>query len=332
MKINLKEIPFVVVDLYSGGYVTTHKNGHECFNLQENNGMYYGYCPPGSNIDICRLGAGEKDDSVEEIMVVYTTKLLNSNDRYIVAFCKKATAYRKKQNGKLLKRKIIIGGKTDYCDYSVESDNMCIIDSSYNKFIITPSDEDTTNRFRGQRFFKGKYKDLDSKIINYLEEYLNLSDNTDDQIFQNEIQNIGVTKALPSDSEDKLIFTDSPNGRQVKKRARISKAALKKANFICAGDVNHTTFSTKKGDQYMEGHHLIPCTCSNAEYFKDEYGVNIDCIENIVCLCPTCHRLIHFGSESARNLLIKKLYNIQSSELSKIGVNIGPKDLIKLYK
>ena len=85
-------------------------------------------------------------------------------------------------------------------------------------------------------------------------------------------------------------YTTTGSAMQVSKSARVSKYALRKAGYKCEADKCHATFNTAKGVQYMEGHHLIPCTTSNAVAFYEKFSVNIDCPENIVCLCPTCHR------------------------------------------
>ena len=117
----------------------------------------------------------------------------------------------------------------------------------------------------------------------------------------------------------------------VKKNAAYAKQALVNSNFLCEADSSHYTFMTSKGVPYMEGHHLIPCTAKNAKAFWKREGKSIDCVENIVCLCPTCHRRIHFGSEAEKRSIIKLLYNKQHSKLKKAGLNISEKELIGLY-
>lgn len=81
----------------------------------------------------------------------------------------------------------------------------------------------------------------------------------------------------------------------------------------------------------MEGHHLIPCTAANASYYWEEYGVNIDCIENIVCLCPTCHRQIHYGAPDVKVELLKDLFERQKAKLKSVGIDIDFKTLKALY-
>lgn len=81
----------------------------------------------------------------------------------------------------------------------------------------------------------------------------------------------------------------------------------------------------------MEGHHLIPCTVSNTERFWSECERNIDCVENVICLCPTCHRRIHFGSRLEKEKIIEPLFEKQKSSLEDAGHHITKEELLALY-
>lgn len=79
--------------------------------------------------------------------------------------------------------------------------------------------------------------------------------------------------------------------------------ALKNANYTCELDMDHETFENKKNDKmYMEGHHLIPMK------MQKDFENSIDVPENIVCLCPNCHRLLHFAKPKVRDPFLKLLY------------------------
>ncbi|MDE7073949.1 MAG: HNH endonuclease, partial [Odoribacter sp.] len=107
--------------------------------------------------------------------------------------------------------------------------------------------------------------------------------------------------------------------------------ALIHAEYKCAADSRHTTFTTAQGVPYMEGHHLIPCTPANARHFWDTKGRNIDCESNIVCLCPTCHRQIHYGTHDEKKALIEFLFNKQKAKLRSVGLDISLEELWGLY-
>ncbi len=93
---------------------------------------------------------------------------------------------------------------------------------------------------------------------------------------------------------------------------------------------NHKSCVRKKGVPYMEGHHLIPCTVSNTERFWSKKR-NIDCPENIICLCPICHRRIHFGRKVEKDHIIRSLYNKRKSLLQNVGIEISIDELLALY-
>ena len=76
----------------------------------------------------------------------------------------------------------------------------------------------------------------------------------------------------------------------------------------------------------MEAHHLLPMSSQ-----KDFLPINIDREENIVCLCPTCHRAIHYGNIDEKKDRLIKLYNIRDKELKQSGINISKQELLKLY-
>lgn len=334
MRKELKEKRFVVVDLNSGRY-TINQDGHEFYNLEQNkiDNRYYGYCPPHDGVNIQKLGAKHGAKSIDDVMIIYVRKMPYSNDRQIIAFCDNVTAHRTAQSNPSLKRHIKKIEKIVNCSFSIESDYIYDLRNYKDKFIISIA-KYNTYMFRRQRFYKGTYPKLDKKILNYLENYLNPAESVDDTIFQEEVQkeDSSKAKALPNDSTEKPSYRTGTNGRQVDKKARITKAALIEAEFKCAGNEKHITFTTTRGDIYMEGHHFIPCTCTNSEDFWNKYNVNIDCVENIISLCPICHRLVHFGSEQERSDLLEKLYYIQITKIKSIGIDISLDELLNLYK
>lgn len=107
---------------------------------------------------------------------------------------------------------------------------------------------------------------------------------------------------------------------------RISKTALSIASFQCEIDSTHKTFKTKYKIDYAEAHHLIPM-----KEQKNYPTVNIDRTENIICLCPTCHRAMHYAENSYRDERIKKIFNKRKDLLRKIGIDLSDKIIFKMY-
>lgn len=327
---------FVVVDLFSGSY-TNERRGHEFFNLKRNyvDNKYYGYCPPTDGLNISRLGASTTETYIDGILVVYVQKKANSSNREIIAFSTNSRVFKTGQPGNGLNRAFEDNdGKLIVCTYSVMSDHMYDLRDSLNKFEIVINDYNN-KMFRNQKVYCGKYPLLDEKIRVYINDIVNQEkiDNYDMQE-QDEIQ-----RADPADSNEidsavdaNLNIAEDKQVNIILKNSRVSKKALLDANFTCSIDKNHKTFITSKNLPYMEGHHLIPCTIQNSVFFKEKFDKNIDCYQNIVCLCPNCHREIHFGEWKNKSKKIKFLYLKHKEELKRIGITLTEKELLDLYK
>ncbi len=328
---NFEQLPFVIIDLNSGRYVQEHSVGHEKFNLKPNpiDGLYYGYCPPRGRIRIERLGAKMTEARIDNVIVVYTQKMKNSSNREVIAFTDNATVFREEQSGKGKSRQILVDGQTIDCGYHIISDNLYDLRDLSSRFEIRCGDYNSY-MFRRQRVFKGRYPTLDKLLIAWLKEYLLLM-NQDDSLYQEQLEDSIRVAGADSFSMRKPEYLSSSTGRVVKKNPSVSKRAVAASNFTCAYDSEHHTFQRRNNCQYMEGHHLIPCTSTNAEIYWTRCSRNIDCVENIVALCPTCHRRIHFGSAKEKSEIVEKLFNVQVNKLKSAGLDISLKELRGLY-
>lgn len=118
------------------------------------------------------------------------------------------------------------------------------------------------------------------------------------------------------DSDDEIIYSS----------INIKNQAKSDANFICEFDQNHKTFTAKAdNNEYVEAHHLIPFSK------RKDFNLSIDVLENIVCLCPNCHRRIHLAVKEDREQMLKELYAKRIEKLENTGINIKIDELIKFY-
>ena len=62
------------------------------------------------------------------------------------------------------------------------------------------------------------------------------------------------------------------------------------------------TFEKLSGGQYFEAHHLIPIASQGV------FGVSLDVLANTICLCPQCHRFLHYGKRDERRDALIKIY------------------------
>lgn len=107
---------------------------------------------------------------------------------------------------------------------------------------------------------------------------------------------------------------------------KVRRIALQHSGGKCAIDgCKHELFKSRSGRPYLEAHHIIPINAQS--YFPN---VNIDIPENVICLCPSCHREIHNGENA--NELVTKVFNLRNDKLKEKGINIEIEKLLEFYK
>lgn len=120
------------------------------------------------------------------------------------------------------------------------------------------------------------------------------------------------------------------HGRRPKTNPILGKIAITRAYYCCELDRDHETFiSNRTRKQYMEAHHLIPV--SNQETIWNKYHKNIDCVENLVSLCPNCHKAFHYGTKEVKSQMIETLFNAISHKYRAIGLNISLEEIKQIY-
>jgi 5-methylcytosine-specific restriction protein A len=106
----------------------------------------------------------------------------------------------------------------------------------------------------------------------------------------------------------------------------IAAEAIKASNFTCEIDADHWTFTSKaKKHRYVEAHHLIPISQQSS------FLSSLDVVENIVSLCATCHRMLHFGIERERKSLLLSLFKERKHKLLNREIEIHPDDFLGFY-
>jgi len=149
----------------------------------------------------------------------------------------------------------------------------------------------------------------------------------------------GQTEEDYQDSFDLSVEAEIPAGAVPKKKKKntvqgstwtrsptIKSKSLIKANYLCENDEMHTTFISQKTQKpFMEAHHLIPME------YQDEFEVSIDVPENILSLCPNCHRAFHSSEYNQRESLVRKFFEKRSSDLESREITIGIDGLLRFY-
>ena len=325
---------YMLIDLFSGSY-NEENIGYELFNDQKNpiTGKYYGYLPPHDNPNILELGASDTDDFIDDILVVFVRKVSDaSSDRSVIGFYPSARVYREKQSGEELARNFEDkDGSIKTASYSMESSEYYPVSSEFS--LVIETQKYNSYMFRMQRVYGGKYPELDSSIYDYVKRIINGEDLEDNIISQQELQEIsGVSEQVIQNAPSReVLFENQTFGKKVLRNPKLAKSALIAADYKCEVNASHNTFLNKHGKPYMEGHHLIPCTTENAKEIWEKFGKNIDCKENIVSLCPTCHRAIHLGNQDEKRRVLSILISNHLPALREIGIKVTEEDLFQLY-
>ena len=116
-----------------------------------------------------------------------------------------------------------------------------------------------------------------------------------------------------SEIKDKVILLDgeilvgekeTTSSVRWKRSGIIKKQVIEMADYLCEMDREHTTYiSEVTKHPYMEGHHVIPM------FLQERFNTSLDIYANVVCLCPACYRLLHYGIKSEKqNLLSKSMW------------------------
>lgn len=133
-------------------------------------------------------------------------------------------------------------------------------------------------------------------------------------------------EAWMGEKEEIELVTDYSTGRKTQKRsAHKAAAALKRVNYSCEYSSKDKRFLREDGIPYTEAHHLIPLK----EYQRFKYSLDI--AENIVSLCPYCHRLLHHGRYEDKESILEKLYRDRKDALMECGIGISLKQLKEYY-
>ncbi len=156
----------------------------------------------------------------------------------------------------------------------------------------------------------------------------------DDIDYINKVNNIKSSNINPEIGEnaDKVepIITVGSIAKRYSKNPIIGKIAIQNANYKCENIEDHKTFTSNTTNMpFMEAHHLIPIRYQKEIW--DRFRVNVDCIQNIVSLCPNCHRAIHYAVASEEIEIIKKSYMKKTEGLKKIGIDLSLDEILSFY-
>lgn len=125
------------------------------------------------------------------------------------------------------------------------------------------------------------------------------------------------TKPAALKAQSKMIYQRNPV---------IAAEAIKIHDYTCQVNGKHKYFISESTQRnYVEAHHIVPI--STQALFDN----GIDCIPNIACLCPVCHRQVHFGLKNDKHKILRTIWDINQRDIKNSGIDIDFKELVELY-
>lgn len=174
------------------------------------------------------------------------------------------------------------------------------------------------------------YSSAVSNYIKFKSEKEDMENTNNDLTYERAVEKIlQPSRKIPT-------WNDSPQPRaslvigsmtRYERKAQVGANAIVLANFECQVNGNHRFFNSRKTHQnYVEAHHLIPIA------YQGIFEHGIDIVENIVALCPACHRCIHYAEDRSRMELVDQLFKKITPNLNRVGIEIKRKELLELYQ
>lgn len=188
--------------------------------------------------------------------------------------------------------------------------------------------------FVGRRIYYGYISPKNQSSTYIPREIKEIKENpSDDMAYLEDINHTSLTneekEKLANKVHEQPAFSQITQNK-LSREPKVAKVALMDADFHCEVDTTHPSFISRTSKlPYMEAHHLIPIAYLMT--FYERYHINLDCKENIISLCPTCHRALHFGTDEKRNEILKILLKKRKEKFRKLGLNITLSELIKFY-
>ena len=147
-------------------------------------------------------------------------------------------------------------------------------------------------------------KDNKRKVVKFSLRLRNESDLIfiSDEAFEKQLEKVEKELASKSKKElakmlnkQRVIRINNVLSKQYYKDPVVKAYTLRRANGRCDLCGKYAPFTTKKGEPYLESHHV--------KYLEND---GLDSISNTVALCPNCHKKLHYGKKE-RSDYIKKI-------------------------
>lgn len=229
------------------------------------------------------------------------------------------------ENSLLYKRQLNAGGKRSF-KYDIATIlNYYIFKTTANNFFI--------NGNENYNEFISRY--IDNVFENELNIFFGFTSKEDKKNIKQILQETDNQNIL----QDVLEYTTGVRLDKYSKHKRkyLKQEVIKKYDYKCffhyySQDEDEKTmhelsyFTTKKNLVYLEAHHMIQM--ENSKFFNHD----IDIIENLIPVCPICHRKLHNANNDIVYKMLETYYNNTTKEtLIKKGIFVDIETLARFY-
>ena len=281
---------------YAGGSYNGLK--HEVLNFEKDeDGFYYGYVQPpnnGAHLNIIdNLNAS--GDSLSGVLVIWTALSPKSGRKKIVGWYNDATIFSQMQNRKVNHYEFKKLG------YFVKSKDIHLLPFDERNFSVSDIVKGRNiNYLIGTRYNEIKKailayiekRTIDKKF--FLEEDEDGEENLTDEEYKEASKELGIPRTI-EEAERRInnLIKNKENKEIISKVSRyvrsplLAKLIKERADYNCE-ICGAKPFIKINGERYAETHHKLELANGGKDLSK-----------NMVCLCPTCHRVIHFGNEKS---------------------------------
>lgn len=187
---------------------------------------------------------------------------------------------------------------------------------------------------------------LDDRRLYLSEELLGLVRGYDYEAITDEVEyNSEVETGYYDDSSLEIITlieqseeTVKSISRRYKTDKKLRNTALRKSSDTCEiatlkGEEHSTFLARSTNRDYAEVHHLVPMHAQENDSFVHENKlISLDQIPNLIVLCPTCHRKIHYGRDEDVKPDLELLFEGREEALRKHNLNIEKEQLLSFYR
>ena len=164
-----------------------------------------------------------------------------------------------------------------------------------------------------------------TRLLEVVENQEKEEEEEEEQQYQRKVEK-APPETIPPGPQVRPPIIRTIKGERYQTKPSIARRVVLDSDYICEFDKGHRTFTSRiTSHNYVEAHHLVPTALQN------RFRHSLDVPENIIALCPTCHRLFHHAISYEKDKLVQYFYGRRKEQLRERGIEITAAELIQAY-